>query len=854
MKQDEQSGQTDNGRTSSNPIDFRNLEIVELLKINDVSVRLENAIMAAANAGHLSLVTIGEYIDAGNAAPGILLREVRNFGLKTARELDHLIHAQRKNCPDDELEYESPEESIEQLLKIFSGDTLSSISADEILSARLDNIMRGPPFDEMSFIQVLESFPRAEALLLRTPNCGRKSLREFREVCTRHILRRLTEFGRNDPRDLTRLLSPSRQIVAARVDMSSARSVEDLSSPEHDSIEARLDWLMQNLTDRATDILKRRNGIGQKNCETLEEIGSSYGVTRERIRQIEAKSIKQLRKHIRRTPIEGLLMKAGEQQWNRLSDGGAMLLKPELYDRRNKLDGHVRLALDILDLSLEQWFDTIGQCYPGGWLAPDQDKEAVEAAGNLIESELDRIPLPSALRGVVGDQGIHEASLAAELILKRPIREGYIMPSRVGVRLTRVVRLHSLLKQIENLRDIAEIVPIYHSLFPSDSCNERDAEIVMSAAPHLFLEVEEANWVAIGEPGTRFDISAETEIVSNVIIETEGTIAYALQSALAALGPTRLSDLMNEAERILPDGRSVNSIGPVLLMRRELFVRALPGVYALPEQVQTLLQGFPTTLPLVQNAYQARLYALARYAGEVRAVFPLWTLEAEYRICRWAKHSGDKRTYNSLLSIAEIEQWPCSIEEQANWKNDQRQKGRFELGISLRCDTAYNRPTLERLAAACFLAHTNGGFNWMAANRLIGRQIDSHRGAGLVALLIALGAIREPDGTGYRWQQFHPVTFKSKEIFDELTSILVENGSIEWIDPIGMEIQSRVLAATYADETWVDSVALNEMLKHDGNDSESEAYDDPLEQLMADQRKSKDAERREATLQWLLED
>ena len=105
MKQNEQIGQADNGRTSSNPINLRNLKIVELVKLNDVSVRLENAIMAAANAGHLSLATIGEYIDAGNAAPGILSREVKNFGRKTARELDHLIRSQRENCAEDELEY-----------------------------------------------------------------------------------------------------------------------------------------------------------------------------------------------------------------------------------------------------------------------------------------------------------------------------------------------------------------------------------------------------------------------------------------------------------------------------------------------------------------------------------------------------------------------------------------------------------------------------------------------------------------------------------------------------------------------------------------------------------------------------
>ena len=409
MKENGQSHQADDGWENSNHTSFRNLEIVELIKINHVSVRLKNAIMAATSAGQLSLGTIGEYIDAGNEAPGILLREVKNIGRKTARELDQLIRLQRKNRPEDEPGYESPEESREQLLKIFSGDTLSSIRADEILSVRLENVLRGSPFEEMSFIQAIESFSHTQALLLRTPNCGRKSLKEFREVCSRHILRRLAEFGRNDPKDLTRLLSPNQQIGVPRVEMSSAQSVEDLRSPDHDSVEARLDWLMQNLTDRAAEILKRRNGIGQDNCETLEEIGSSFGVTRERIRQIESQSIKRLRKRIRRSPIEGLLLKAGEEQWTRLSNGRPMLLKSDLYERRRELDGYVRLALDILDLSLEQWIDTIGSCYPGGWLAPDQDNEAVEAAGELIKSALDRIPLPSALRGIVGDQGIYEA-------------------------------------------------------------------------------------------------------------------------------------------------------------------------------------------------------------------------------------------------------------------------------------------------------------------------------------------------------------------------------------------------------------------------------------------------------------
>lgn len=89
--------------------------------------------------------------------------------------------------------------------------------------------------------------------------------------------------------------------------------------------------------------------------------------------------------------------------------------------------------------------------------------------------------------------------------------------------------------------------------------------------------------------------------------EEEGTIAFALQQTLTDRGPTRLADLMDEAESILPEGRSVNSIGPVLLMRPDLFVRALPGVYALPNQVSELQAAMPADWPVLFNDNQARL-------------------------------------------------------------------------------------------------------------------------------------------------------------------------------------------------------------------------------------------------------
>jgi len=49
------------------------------------------------------------------------------------------------------------------------------------------------------------------------------------------------------------------------------------------------------LTDREKDIVEKRLGINGERKHTLEEIGGSYGLTRERIRQIEAEALKKLR-------------------------------------------------------------------------------------------------------------------------------------------------------------------------------------------------------------------------------------------------------------------------------------------------------------------------------------------------------------------------------------------------------------------------------------------------------------------------------------------------------------------------------------------------------------------------------
>ncbi|MEE1611863.1 sigma-70 family RNA polymerase sigma factor [Microvirga sp. CF3016] len=78
----------------------------------------------------------------------------------------------------------------------------------------------------------------------------------------------------------------------------------DLPSPEQITILADLQEtiasLLRTLTPRQERVLRLRFGIGVVRNHTLEEIGSEFGLTRERIRQLEARALERLRHPARR--------------------------------------------------------------------------------------------------------------------------------------------------------------------------------------------------------------------------------------------------------------------------------------------------------------------------------------------------------------------------------------------------------------------------------------------------------------------------------------------------------------------------------------------------------------------------
>ncbi|HOZ54306.1 MAG TPA: RNA polymerase sigma factor RpoD [Bacilli bacterium] len=73
----------------------------------------------------------------------------------------------------------------------------------------------------------------------------------------------------------------------------------DSMSPEdyaiNEVLKDEISGLLKTLTPREAEVLRLRFGLGGGTCHTLEEVGNIFGVTRERIRQIEAKALRKLR-------------------------------------------------------------------------------------------------------------------------------------------------------------------------------------------------------------------------------------------------------------------------------------------------------------------------------------------------------------------------------------------------------------------------------------------------------------------------------------------------------------------------------------------------------------------------------
>ncbi|MBL7139294.1 MAG: RNA polymerase sigma factor RpoD [Planctomycetes bacterium] len=80
-----------------------------------------------------------------------------------------------------------------------------------------------------------------------------------------------------------------------------------VTAATQEMLKSKIDHVLKTLTYREREIIKLRYGIGDGQTYTLEEVGRIFRVTRERVRQIEAKAIRKLQHPVRSRKLEGFL-------------------------------------------------------------------------------------------------------------------------------------------------------------------------------------------------------------------------------------------------------------------------------------------------------------------------------------------------------------------------------------------------------------------------------------------------------------------------------------------------------------------------------------------------------------------
>ncbi|RMH28217.1 MAG: RNA polymerase sigma factor RpoD [Planctomycetota bacterium] len=124
-----------------------------------------------------------------------------------------------------------------------------------------------------------------------------------------HEVRRIMRIGRH-PVSLDRPVGESEDSnFGDFIEDTNQSSPSDTASQE--MLRQRLEQVLKTLTYREREIIKLRYGIGDGYTYTLEEVGRIFKVTRERVRQVEAKAIRKLQHPVRSRKLKGFV--DGEQ-------------------------------------------------------------------------------------------------------------------------------------------------------------------------------------------------------------------------------------------------------------------------------------------------------------------------------------------------------------------------------------------------------------------------------------------------------------------------------------------------------------------------------------------------------------
>jgi len=156
-------------------------------------------------------------------------------------------------------------------------------------------------------------------VLSKLRNLQKKLLQEYgREATTEEIadasgieleeVRRVLDIGRH-PVSLDRPVGDSEDSSFGEF-LEDSNTENPVKTATNSVLRGKIEGLLKTLTFREREIIRLRYGLTDGYTYTLEEVGRIFKVTRERVRQIEAKAVKKLQNPVRARHLEGFLKPA----------------------------------------------------------------------------------------------------------------------------------------------------------------------------------------------------------------------------------------------------------------------------------------------------------------------------------------------------------------------------------------------------------------------------------------------------------------------------------------------------------------------------------------------------------------
>lgn len=461
--------------------------IVDVVREADCSVRLLNAI--SANSDCLPVNTVSGYLSAPERSRQAFLK-LPNLGRKSADELDQVLRSFVPSVTNAEGDQEliSNEDcyfqrAIRAAEMFFSG----MLYPDELFEwsppTRLANLLKIDQLEHRkSLSDFLKTYDETASRIRSLPGCGRKSIEQLDEVVSKLIEARLSICGAGSEitPDLRRLLRGefvSHTSLASIVELGNIKP-EDIKDSESVSIEELtvteiIERCISSLNDRQQDILQRRYGINREETETLEQVASSYDVTRERIRQIEKKAKQKLETKRTKKILIGALEQEGSLEM--LFKNRIIVSEEQISAVSKLLTPEERLAVDLAYGDLRSFLDAESVRTDAGWIR-EQDlllmnHEPEDLSGSLrqrIVSAIRELHLPIRLSEIASSLPDYPLSEIKNEMIERlsATFQGDIVVA--APRLPSSLRCVLILREAGHAMHCEEIRARMHELFGKD--------------------------------------------------------------------------------------------------------------------------------------------------------------------------------------------------------------------------------------------------------------------------------------------------------------------------------------------------------------------------------------------------